>query len=235
MLFRSVFPQLENASIGEIFSLKTGFPDDDRSSFYNGEEVMKNVCPRLVWFSLPADSDYAVMSQFAKIIVEHQLSHSNFFIIAHPWNSSFWNNKLILETIARHDLSYYSIDLSVFDTSLRNCDSLCLLCNLPKGSLDPMSTKVNPMKAISKFDEFSDNYPIGFCENILTLAADAIRSCKGTSGDSPVSSPYYLSFMNDVLDVLDFVERRCCFFSFLFTGTPLIAYDVVAASFLAPF
>ena len=74
----AVFSQLENASIAEPFSLKTGISLNDLSSFYKGEEVMKNVCPRLVWFSLPADSDYEVMSQFAKKIVEHQLSHSNF-------------------------------------------------------------------------------------------------------------------------------------------------------------
>ena len=166
------------------------FSQNDLRGFYKGQDVMKKVCPRLVWFSLPVESNYLVMSEFVKSIVEHQFSHSNFFIIAHPWNSSFWNNKLILETIARHDLSYYNIDLSAFDTSLRNCDSLCLLCNLPKGSLDPMCAKAKSPRAISNFDDFSDNYPIGFCENMLTLAADAIRSSKGTSRDTPMLSPF---------------------------------------------
>ena len=105
--------------------------------------------------------------------------------------------------VAQYDLSYYRVDLSAYNASLRNSDHLCLLCNLPKGSLDPVCTKVRVKKSDSKLDELSDNYPIGFCENILTFVADAIRSCKGTSGDSPVSSPYHLPFMNDVLDDLD--------------------------------
>ena len=109
---------IEGNSVARPFPLNSGFDRSDTRGCQAGIRALSTLRPKLTWISFPEDYDLEVMAKFCHQVAEHQIYYENFFVIAHPWNSSFWNHNLVTSLIDQHSLSYYKVDLSVYDSSL---------------------------------------------------------------------------------------------------------------------
>ena len=54
----------------------------------------------------------------------------------------------------------------------------------------------------------NDDYPVSFCEQVFTLAADAIRSVRGVPDSWPRMSPYQEQLLEDIAGTIR-SQREC--------------------------
>ena len=108
----SVFALAEGTSVAKPFSLNVGFTSTNSSGWDIGFSALASVRPRLAWLTPPSMFDYTVMPEFVCKVAEEQMSRGDYFVIAQPQYSSFWNTEWILYLNEYPQVTYTNVDLS---------------------------------------------------------------------------------------------------------------------------
>ena len=73
---------------------------------------------RFIWISPPKHNEEC-FAELACHLAEQQVSRGDYFLIALPWTSDFWNSQFMSSLMNFEHVAYTTVQLEAYDPSLR--------------------------------------------------------------------------------------------------------------------